>query len=185
MEICVRSIGGERQLSRACHGTGQSLERIVRRCSGQVKPSWLEYKLWFAPGIGRLVKHVNVRTLRFSGGELGIPNSMSRGYPSRLRPSQPLFFMPWIAWSLFFLNRRNRLSLLSHYRVVKGPGFGWTYPTWSFDCITWLDKLVCQSWLLFVSLSADLDISVNVRWTVGTYLLHTHVCRYCLFERNK
>jgi hypothetical protein len=39
MEIFVRSIEGEQQLSQACHGTGQSLKRIVRRCNGQVKPS--------------------------------------------------------------------------------------------------------------------------------------------------
>jgi hypothetical protein len=32
---------------------------------------------------------------------------------------------------------------------------------------------------MYVSLSADLDISVNVRWTVGTYLLRTYTCRYC------
>ncbi len=68
--------------------------------------------------------------LRFREGELGIPNSTSRSYPSRLRPNHPLFFMPWIAWSLFLLNWWNRLSPLSHYRDVKGPGFRWTYPTW-------------------------------------------------------
>jgi hypothetical protein len=34
---------------------------------------------------------------------------------------------------------------------------------------------------MYVSLSADLDISVNVRWTVGTYLLRTYACRYCLW----
>ena len=43
----------------------------------------------------------------------------------------------------------------------------------------------CQTRLMYVSLSTDLDISVNVRWTVGTYLLRTYVCRYCLSKRNK
>ncbi len=93
--------------------------------------------------------------------------------------------MPWIAWSLFCLNRWNRLSPLSHYHVVKGPGFGWTYPIWNYDCIARLDELICQPRLMYVSLSADLDISVNVRWTVGTYLLCTYVCRHCLSEQNK
>ena len=46
-------------------------------------------------------------------------------------------------------------------------------------------RIGCQTRLMYVSLSADLDISVNVRWTVGTYLLRTYVCRYCLSERNK
>jgi hypothetical protein len=111
---------------------------------------WFWYKFRVATRIGRLVENVNVRT---QGLEEGSWVSQTQWVAATLLvwgPANPLFFMPWIAWSLFCLNRCNRLSPLSHYRVVKGPGFGWTYPIWNYDLLRgWTNWFVSRGWCMF------------------------------------
>ena len=59
----------------------------------------------------------------------------------------------------------NRLSPLR--TRVRMCIYGWT---------NWL----CQPWLFgVVSQSADLDISLSVLWTVGTYLLCMQTTKFC------
>ncbi len=131
------------------------------------------YRFQVATGIGWLVNNVKWK-MGFRSGRLDTPNLTSCWLLFLCEFHLLPFLHALGCLAIVSLTRWNRLSLLSHYRVAKGSGFGWTYPTSIRLCINSGTTNWLSSALVFWCLpSADLDLSLNILWTVETYLLPT------------
>ncbi len=134
--------------------------------------NWVGYRFRVATGIGWLVKNVKWK-LGFRSERLDIPNSTSHWLPFLCEVHVLPLLHALGCLVIVSLTRWNRLSPLSNYHAVKGSGFGWTYPTSIRFCINSGTNRLSSTLVFCCSLSADLELSLNLLWTVETYLLCT------------